>query len=140
MSPYCLDGECGVVPILNAATAPRLEAVPHQQVLNLSNQVDGVQRGTTFFEDMPQWTTAAREAYCDTQGLTGIKYFLSADPNSIHGILTSTDRFENLTAGGVSVRDWLSDAMTNPAGVVDRVDEGTLAKDLGIQPFACSVD
>ena len=41
-------------------------------------------------------------------------------------------------AGGITVRDWLGDAVVNPDGVTDRVDEGTLVTDYpGVNPIAC---
>ncbi len=44
-----------------------------------------------------------------------------------------------MTAGGVTVRDWLAAAIAAPDGVVDRVDEGTLVTDYpGTNPIPCS--
>ena len=37
--PYCLDPTCFIGPVLQAATSPRLKAVPEQQIINVSNQV-----------------------------------------------------------------------------------------------------
>jgi hypothetical protein len=38
------------------------------------------------------------------------------------------------------LRDWLAAAMSDPDGVVDRVEEGTLANSTSIDPFPCTVD
>ncbi len=47
-------------------------------------------------------------------------------------------RFNTVTAGGVTVADWLAGAVASPDGVVDEVDEGTLVTDYpGVDPIAC---
>jgi hypothetical protein len=138
--PYCLSAPCAVVPHRQVLTAPRLKAAPYQQILNVSNQVDNTQRATTYFPLSTVWTNAARAAYCATQGLNGIRYFLPAQPTSIHGMLQSDSRFTTMTSDGVTLRDWLAAAMADPDAVVDRVEEGTLTSNPAIAPFACSVD
>ena len=41
---------------------------------------------------------------------------------------------------GVTVRDYVSGVMANPATARDRVDEGTLVTDRpGVNPFACAL-
>ncbi|MFN8543677.1 MAG: pectin acetylesterase-family hydrolase [Candidatus Binatia bacterium] len=135
---YCLSGSCAVGPELQAATSVRLKAVPDQQILNISNQVDDGQVGTTFFTSTAGWINAARAAYCTNRGLNGIHAWLPAQTASYHTILRTDSRFTTVTAGGVTVRDWLADAIANPAAVVDRVDEGTLVADYpGVAPIAC---
>jgi hypothetical protein len=138
--PYCLTNLCAIVPWLALHSAPRLKSTPFQQVLNVSNQVDSTQRATTFFSSNAAWTTAVRQSYCDTQGLNGIRYFLPAQATSIHGMLQSDARFTTMTSDGVALRDWLAGAVADPDGVVDRVEEGTLATNPSIAPFACAVD
>ena len=79
LPPYCFATNCGVGPVLLAATSPRLKAVPEQQILVLSNQVDDTQVGTTFFPttaDLDQ--RACAQSYCETRGLHGVHYFLPA--------------------------------------------------------------
>jgi hypothetical protein len=135
---YCLSTSCAVVPELQAATAPRLKAVPDQQILNVSNQVDSTQVSTTFFATTADWINALRAAYCTNQGLTGLRFWLPARTPSFHTILRTNSLFTTITAGGVTVRDWLADAMANPNAVVDRVDEGTLVTDYpGTAPISC---
>jgi hypothetical protein len=48
--------------------------------------------------------------------------------------------FTGLAAQGVTPRDYTFAAMTNPAAVVDRVDEGTLVVDRpGVNPIPCAL-
>ncbi len=139
MPPYCFTDPCVVHANMQAASAPRLGATPYQQFLNLTNQVDDVQRQTTYFTSIVDWTNALRAAYCSNQGLTGVRYFMPAVPTSIHGILL-TSRYSSLSVGGVTVRDWLSAAVDTPAQVTDLVEEGTLVTDMpGVLPFSCPV-
>lgn len=141
LPPYCRTPECAVVlPTLEAATSPRLDVGAGQLLLDVSNQVDEVQRATTFFPDLPSWIDATRDAYCATQALNGLRAFLPAAPTPIHGILRSTPRFTGLTADGTSAAAWLAGAVASPATVLDRVDEGDLADTWGAVPFPCPVD
>jgi hypothetical protein len=136
--PYCLAPNCAIGPVLQAASAPRLKAVPQQQILNVSNQVDSTQVGTTFFANTAAWTNALRTAYCGLQGTPGIRWFLPAQPTSVHTLLRTNSRFTGLLAGGVSPATFLDDAFQDPDGVIDRVDEGTLVADIpGVLPFSC---
>ena len=136
--PYCHASNCAVGPILEAATAPRLKAVPEQQILNVSNQVDSTQVSTTFFPSTASWISALRASYCDLQGSNGIRYWLPAQTASFHTILTVGSRWGTVTADGVTVRDFLAGAVADPDGVVDHVDEGTLVADYpGVMPIAC---
>jgi hypothetical protein len=137
--PYCIASDCGVIlPRLEHATSVRLKAVPEQQILNVTNQVDTVQVSTTFFSSVPDWINALRTAYCAVQGETGLRFWMPAESTPFHTILTVGPRFDTVTAGGVTVADWLAGAITNPDGVVDEVDEGTLVTDYpGVNPIAC---
>lgn len=140
-APYCLSASCAVGPILQAATAPRLKAVPGQQILNMSNQIDSTQRSTTFFSNNAQWANALRTAYCGLQGTNGLRFFHPSSPTNIHTMLRTNSRFTGLLADGVAPREFLVDAFANPDGVVDRVEEGTLTADVaGVLPFPCTVD
>jgi Pectinacetylesterase len=134
---YCIAGNCGVGPILMTATAPRLKAVPEQQMLTLSNQNDGTQVGTTFFPSTPAWISALRTNYCGLKGQNGLRFFLPAETTSIHTMLSTQSRYTGLAAGGGTVRDFLADAINAPDGVVDRVDEGAIASTFGVPPIAC---
>ena len=135
---YCLDGGCAVGPVLQVATAPRLKAVPEQQILNVSNQVDSTQVATTFFASVVDWINAVRASYCANRGLNGIHYWLAARTAPYHTILRTTPLFTTQTAGGITVRDWLVGAFADPEAVTDRVDEGTLVTDYpGVNPILC---
>ena len=135
---YCQDTDCAVGPILQQATTVRLKAVPEQQILNVTNQVDQTQISTTFFPSAVSWINALRTSYCENQGLNGIRYWMPAQSAPYHTILRTPSRFNSVTAGGVTVAQFLADAMASPDTVVDHVDEGTLVTDYpGVNPIAC---
>jgi hypothetical protein len=140
LPPYCTANDCMVGPVIEAASVPRLEATPWQQILNVSNQVDSVQRSTTAFPSLVAWINEVRTTYCEERDQTGLHWFLPASNTSIHTMLRSDALYTGLTAQGVTVRDFVSNAMADPASVVDRVDEGTLVVDRpGVNPFACTL-
>jgi len=127
--------------VLYAASAPRLKAVPEQQFLVLSNQVDSTQVSTTYFPNAVSFINAARQAYCDTAGTTGLRYFLPAIPTSTHVIATRETLFTSQAVDGIVMRDWLAQAMAAPDTLVDAVEEGTLTVDYpGVLPFPCAID
>jgi hypothetical protein len=141
MPPYCFATNCGVGPVLYAASAPRLKAVPEQQFLVLSNQVDNTQVSTTFFPNLVSFINTARQAYCSTAGTNGLRYFLTAIPSSTHVISTRQTLFTGYAVDGVLMRDWLAQAMTSPDTLADAVEEGTLTTSIpGVLPFPCMVD
>jgi hypothetical protein len=138
LPPYCTAGNCMVGPVLEAATSPRLKSTPWQQILNVSNQVDSVQRSTTGFPSLAAWINELRTTYCEERGQNGLRWFLPAASNSIHTMLRSDALFSSLSAQGVAVRDYVSVAMADPDAAVDRVDEGTLVVDHpGVSAFGC---
>lgn len=140
LPPYCTANDCMVGPVIEAASVPRLEATPWQQILNVSNQVDSTQRSTTGFANQVAWTNELRTTYCEERDQTGLHWFLPASNTSIHTMLRSDGLYTGLTAQGVTVRDFVANAMVDPVSVVDRVDEGTLVADRpGVQPFACTL-
>lgn len=141
MPPYCFATNCGVGPVLYAASAPRLKAVPEQQFLVLSNQVDSTQVSTTYFPNLVSFINAARQSYCATAGTTGLHYFMPAISSSTHVISTRQNLFTNYAVGGILMRDWLAQAMTAPDTLVDAVEEGTLTNAYpGVSAFPCAVD
>lgn len=138
--PYCRNEACSIVPRLQALHAERLGAIPEQMILNVSNQVDNTQVATTYFDSLPDWIDAHREAYCTNQGKPGLHHFLPAVPSHIHGILGSSNRFPTaLTSHGISVGEWLGDAVATPEATIDLVEEGDLATRFGVDTYACSV-
>jgi hypothetical protein len=131
----------GVGPVIYAASAPRLKAVPEQQFLVLSNQVDQTQVNTTFFDDLPTWINTMRQSYCDTAGTNGLRYFLPAITASTHVIATRQNLFTGEAVDGIVMRDWLNLAMTDPDALPDAVEEGTLVTDYpGVNAFPCTID
>ena len=141
LPPYCFAGNCAVGEVIYEASAPRLKREPEQQFLVLSNQVDSTQVSTTFFSSTDAWINEMRESYCDTAGTTGLHYFLPAITSSTHVIATRETLFTTQAVDGIIMRDWLGDAMTDPDGVVDAVEEGSLAGTIsGVNAFPCAVD
>jgi len=140
LPPYCFSNTCAAGPTGYVAHAPRLKAVPEQQFLILSNQVDDTQVNTTFFDTEVEWINTARQSYCDTAGLNGIRYFLPAITASTHVIATRESLYTTYSVDGEIMRDWLGGAMSTPDGVVDRVEEGTLTTDIpGVAAFPCTL-
>jgi len=137
-APYCQDTTCGIGPHLEAVTSARLKAVPEQQIINISNQVDLDQATTTFFPTTVDWINAARVAYCANQGRTGIRNWLPAVSAPYHTILTNASLWPSVTAGGETLPAFLAGAIAAPDDVTDHVDEGTLVTDYpGVNPIAC---
>jgi hypothetical protein len=127
--------------VLYAASAPRLRREPEQQFLVLSNQVDSTQVSTTFFANTPTWINAMRQAYCDTAGTNGLRYFLPAITASTHVIAVRQNLYTGKSVDGILMRDWLALAMTDPDDLFDAVEEGTLTTDIaGVNPFPCDID
>ena len=140
MPSYCTATDCGVGPVLLAATSPRLLAVPEQQMLVLSNQVDETQVETTYFSSTVAWVNAVRASYCATYQLPGVNYFLPAVPENVHVISPRPELYTAHPIDGVIMRDWLASAFTAPATVSDHAEEGTLVDAYpGVVPFACPV-
>ena len=140
LPPYCTTAECGeIFTNLEAATAPRLKAFPEQQMLNVSNQVDNVQRNTTLFASTADFVNTARASQCVIQGTNGIRSFLRASSTSIHGQVT-TNNIDQAIIGGTRLRDWLGDAMSSPDTVIDKIATGDLETTVsGVDAFPCTV-
>ena len=140
MPPYCQATNCGVGPVLYAASAPRLKAEPEQQFLVLSNQVDSTQVSTTFFPNTPTFINAVRQSYCDTAGTNGLRYFLPAITQSTHVIAVRENIYTGHSVNGVVMRDWLEQAMNDGDSLADAVEEGTLVADIaGVNAFPCAI-
>ncbi len=143
--PYCLDSNC-LIPgsaLYNAHSA-RLLATPGQQLMVVHNQVDNTQRGTQQFGNDTAATVAhinaMRQAYCDTQGAPGVRWFLSARTQNAHSVLAADSLYLTLTADGVDMDDWTSGGRLDPTNLLDRIDEGTLETDFpGVLPFPCAL-
>ncbi len=138
--PYCFTPSCAEsFDNLQVATVPRLKVLPEQQVLNIANQIDNVQRNTTLFADTATFVNTLRSNYCAVQGSPGLRAFFSAITATTHGQLNG-NTFYNTVVGGTSLATWLGAAMSDPDGVVDKVATGTLETDYpGVAPFPCVV-
>ncbi len=140
LAPYCFASDCILGEVMFPAHSERLGATPMQQLLNISPQWDSTQAGTTYFADDTAWTNSARQTYCDLQGTPNVHYFMPANLSPQHTYLRVENLFQTQTAAGVTLKDWLADAIANPASVVDVVEEGTLATaQPGVNPFTCTV-
>ena len=140
-APYCFDPTCAeLFTTLQLATAPRLKGTPEQQILNVSNQVDNVQRNVGDFASTQDFVNTLRTKYCSVQGTPGIHAFFYDSTPWIHGMLNSSPDYNGDVLGGVILRDFLGSAMSAPDAVVDHVGEGTLEADFpGVNPFPCTV-
>ena len=140
MPPYCQTAACAENFItLDVAQSPRLEAVPEQQILQISNQVDAVQRNTTNFLSNGEFVNALRSRYCTVEGLPGLHAFLRASSTPVHGEVNAST-FYTVVIGGTTMAEWLGGAATDPEGVIDKIATGTIVPDIsGALPFPCTV-
>ena len=139
LPPYCFSADCILGEVIFPAHSERLGATPLQQLLNISPQWDSTQSSTTYFASDLVWTNAARQTYCDLQGTPNVHYFMPANLAPQHTYLEVESLFQTQTAAGVTLKDWLTDAMANPGAVVDAVEEGNLVAQEGANPFTCTV-
>ncbi|MEM6295871.1 MAG: hypothetical protein AAGA54_31655 [Myxococcota bacterium] len=141
MPPYCQSQSCYIPGDgLYQAHAERLLGTPSQRLLVVHNQVDDTQSESQLIFDTAAHINALRETYCDTQGLPGVHWFLSARPQSAHSVFSDDPLYRTLTAGGVTMDTWTAGAVLDPAATVDQVDEGTLQAAIGgVQPFPCAL-
>lgn len=141
LPPYCFTPDCAEIFVnLELASSPRLLAEPEQRFLHVSNQIDNTQVSTTQFADRAGFVNELRASYCSVRGTPGLHSFLRASSTSVHGQLNNGN-FDTAIIDGVRLRDWLGGAMTSPASVVDRTEEGTLVLDEpGVEPFPCALD
>lgn len=141
LPPYCTTAECAeIFDNLQAATSPRLKMLPEQQILNITNQIDGAQAGTTFFPSITPFVNTMRTNYCNLQGSTGIRNFFSGRTASQHIQVNNNIWYYGAVVGGTTLAQWLADAMASPDTVIDKIALGTLQADYpGIQPFPCTV-
>jgi hypothetical protein len=137
--PYCHDPTCaeGWNRYL-FAMAPRLKAVPEQQVLSVSNQLDATQRSVGEFASNADFVNTLRTKYCEQRGTNGLHSFLPDTEPQVHGNINDNTRYYVTTVDGVLMADWIGQAMAAPDAVVDHV--GTGLEDIsGVLPFPCDV-
>jgi len=137
LPPYCDEASCAVVPTIAQASAHRLEMLPEQQILHVSNQVDATQSSTTRFPSLRSWIDALRLSYCQHRGRRGIHYFLPALSDR-HTLMVGANY--TVAAAGEPLNAWLGGLIDDPAGMRDRVDEGSLVASHGVMPFPCALD
>ena len=140
LPPYCFAGDCAVGPVLMEALSPRLQTVPEQQMLLLSNPVDDIQMGDAYFSDRATWINQMRADHCSTRGLPGIHWYLTSESeSSIHVVSIRPDLWEG-TVDGQSMKDWMVQAVEDPASLVSRVEEGDFTTAVpGVEPYPCEV-
>lgn len=136
---YCFAGDCALGEEMARAISPRLLRYPEQQLLMLSHQVDDIQAGDAYFSDRASFVNALRRTYCDTQGLPGVAWYLSASADeSVHCISPRTEWWSGEVAG-VRLADWLADAAAG-VPVSSVAAEGGVADAVpGVEPFACAL-
>ncbi len=140
LPPYCFAGECAVGPVLFEALSERLQQVPEQQMLVLSNPRDAIQQGDAFFEDEATWINEMRTAYCETSSLPGIHWYLtSVADESVHVVSLRPELWEAEVAGE-TMRDWFARAIDDPTSLQSRAEESDFATQVpGVEPFPCEV-
>jgi hypothetical protein len=137
--PYCHEDACGEGwNHFLFAMAPRLKMTPEQQVLSLSNQLDGTQRKVGEFSSNGQFVNTLRTEYCAQRGTNGLHSYLPDTQPQVHGNLNDNSRYNQVFVDGVLMRDWVGQAMTDPDGVVDLVGTGLQSVN-GVLPFPCDV-
>lgn len=140
LPPYCFSGDCAVGPFLYNAISPRLETVPEQQMLILSNQKDLTQQGDALFDDEAFWINSIRESYCDTKDLPGIHYYLTSESEESVHVVSIRPEFWNGSVAGEVMRDWFEGAIDDPDNVEDRAEEGEFQTNVpGVTAFPCPV-
>ncbi len=141
LPPYCFSGECAVAPTMYEATAPRLRAVPEQQLLIVSNPLDEVQEQTQFFgDDRAGFLNEQRASTCETKDLNGIQYYLtSVADRSVHVVSVVPELWTG-EVDGESMRDWFERAIEEPDTLEDRIEEGDFVELIeGVEPYPCEV-
>lgn len=136
LPPYCFVGDCALGPVLYEAISPRLEQVPEQQFLILSNQRDQTQQRDSFFSDEAFYINTLRQTYCDTKDLAGINYYYTSVPESVHVVSIRSELWEG-EVDGEAMRDWFWRAVTEPDTLQNRVEEGNYVEIIeGVEPFS----
>jgi len=140
LPPYCFTGGCAVGPTIFEAISPRLNQVPEQQYLIFSNQKDETQRRDAFFDSESLFINTMRKGYCETKDLSGIQWYLTSESARSQHVVTLVPSFWEGEVAGISMRDWISGAISDPDHVVDRAEEGDFTTAVaGVQSFPCEV-
>jgi hypothetical protein len=80
-----------------------------------------------------------RASYCAIQGTPGVRSFLFASSDPIHGMINDAN-WNTASIGGTLLRDWVGAALASPDAVIDKIATGTIEADRpGVDPFPCTV-
>lgn len=140
LPPYCFTSGCAVGPTNFKAISPRLKRVPEQQYLALSNQLDSTQSRDAFFTSESHFINTLRKGYCDTKDLNGIHWYLTTQSSQSQHVVTLFPSFWAGDVAGIAMRDFVSQAISDPDNVVDRAEEGDFVTDVpGVEAFPCGV-
>jgi hypothetical protein len=141
LPPYCFEGPCSGGQTLLEAASPRLQQVPNQNILMLSNQRDRTQAGDAFFPDEASFLNGMRQMYCDTRDLPGVYWYLtSVSDVSTHVITLQQDLWTGAVDGEI-LNDFLLTAVEAPDDLRSRVEEGDFVEVLpGVEPFPCALE
>lgn len=134
--PYALPDGLVTGPDLFRAHAARLDPAKGQLLLNVSNQVDDAQVLFGNFPSQQSFVIAARSTYCATRTEAALRFFLPATLASTSQYL-NTNGLMTASSTGVTLATWLSQAVSNPATLADKVEEGALGAQLGVPLIAC---
>ena len=141
LPPYCFAGDCALASVLTESLAPRLLTVPEQQMLLLTNQIDDIQAGDSYFSTRESFLNALRKTYCDTKDLNGVAWYLtSVADESVHVVTLRTELW-NGSVGGMVMRDWMEKASIGGEAVGSYAEEANFTEVVpGTEPFPCAVD
>lgn len=139
-APFCHAPECAeLLDTVETAYAPRLKAVPEQQILNVANQLDNIERNVLGFATSQDHMNALRGHYCTVKNLNGIHSYLGAEQPWVHGTIADNQEWNNMTVGGTRLRDWVGGAMTSPDAIPEKAGIGNLEASFpGLLPFPCA--
>ncbi len=138
LPPYCFEGDCSAGPVLTERLSARLERVPEQQMMILSNPLDDTQMGDAFFGDRATWINAIRQTYCDTRDFVGVNYYLTSESQESTHVVSLRPEFFEGAVDGVVMSDWLASVFDDPASVSSHAEEADFVADVpGVKPFPC---
>jgi hypothetical protein len=140
LPPYCFEGPCSGGETLLSALSPRLQQVPEQNMLMLSNQLDSTQAGDAFFSNDADFINALRQMYCDTRDLNGVHWYLTSVSDRSQHVVSTDDALMMGTVDGVEMGDFLMSALMSPTDLTSHVEEGDFVDAVpGVEPFPCDL-
>ncbi|MEN0063451.1 MAG: pectin acetylesterase-family hydrolase [Myxococcota bacterium] len=141
LPPYCFEGDCAVGEVIFNALSPRLETVPEQRMLVLTNPYDLIQQGDAFFgEDTAAFMNELRASYCRTKDLPGIDYYITSVSDKSTHVVSLRPELWSGEVDGETMRDWFERAIEMPETLEDRAEEADFVKLFeGVKPYPCEV-